>query len=132
MNREAERKRLVELVRQGIDIPCVTDNPWDEEACKDCRWKGDADCHASKIADHLLDNGIVVPPVKANTFAYFFDRNEIKEGYVERIISDKRGTRITVCYDGIQFKIFKPCDFGKTVFLTREEAEKALRKEDEE
>ena len=58
MNREAERKRLVELVRQGIDIPCVTDNPWDDEACKDCRWKGEADCHACKIADHLLDNGI--------------------------------------------------------------------------
>ena len=121
MNREAERKRLVELLQSKS---CWYNDC--ETGCDKCGNVGISDADIEKIADHLLDNGIIVPPVKPNTFAYFFIRNEVKEGYVREILIDKGGAKIAVCYDGTYFKIFKPYDFGRTVFLTREEAQKAL------
>ena len=118
MNREAERKRLVELKRQFVENFDCGDCQPENEKCRKCL--------SEKEADHLLDNGIFAPTVKINTFAYFFSRNKVKEGYVERIFVDKSGTKICVCYDGIYIKIFKPCDIGKTVFTSREDALKAL------
>lgn len=113
MNRESERKRLVELI---------------SECCaKNLNMVQLLEFEKLLIADHLLDDGWMRPPVKVNTFAYFFIRNKVKEGYVERIFVDKSGTKICVCYDGIYFKTFKPCDIGKTVFTSREEAEAKLK-----
>lgn len=117
MNREAERKRLVESLSR-FEITCHETCTGLEKSC--------TQCVLEQVADHLLYNGIFAPPVKINTFAYFFIRNKVKEGYVERIFVDKSGTKICVCYDGIYIKIFKPCDIGKTVFTSREDALKAL------
>ena len=54
MNREAERKRLVEILKENCH--CKGDD------CTQCRSNGL--CFTQREADHLLENGIVVPPVK--------------------------------------------------------------------
>lgn len=106
MTREAERKRLVELLlscAEGLDI---RDDDLEEQ-----------------IADYLLDNGIVVPPCKV------WDKLYIVADISQKIIE---ATIIGVWkYDDIcsvitDFGTIHTNSIGKTVFLTREEAEKAL------
>ena len=125
MNREAERKRLVELKRQFVENFDCGDCQPENEKCRKCL--------SEKEADHLLDNGIVVPPVKVGDKVYVTDMYE----------NIAKVTECTVLgYDaidenGIGIMEYKPCeyvpyissvscfvdDIGKTVFLTREEAE---------
>ena len=70
MNREAERKRLVELLRAMEDNATITCPRYSDGAtlmtCNGCQYDmEDGSCdYAGREADHLLDNGIVVPPVK--------------------------------------------------------------------
>ena len=83
-----------------------------------------------KVADHLLANGVIVPPCKVGDTVYILypQIKYIEKYYVTGIIlGDKNDT--------IQFKggsVFTIWDkkydefFGKTVFFTPEEAEKAL------
>ena len=53
MNRESERKRLVEILKQNCH--CIN------EDCEKCSSNGI--CFTHREADHLLDNGIVVEDV---------------------------------------------------------------------
>ena len=79
-------------------------------------------------ADYLLANGVIVPPCKVGDIVYrIYTKSWVGEDKVCEFVirnnglwyvDDKR--RMTPCYK-----------FGKTVFLTKEEAEQALRKEDE-
>ena len=94
------------------------------------------------IAGYLLANGVIVPPCKVGDTVYYISgkplnlsvrANTIYEADVVRIITTQLGTTIV-----IQIHNEYGCteipdidDFGKTVFLTKEEAEQALRKEDE-
>ena len=70
MNREAERKRLVELKRQFVENFDCGDCQPENEKCRKCL--------SEKEAAHLLDNGIVVPPVKVGQTVYFVARNSEK------------------------------------------------------
>lgn len=87
---------------------------------------------AEVVADYLLDNGVIVPPCKVGDILFVLSR--MKDKRVLPFINEyeatsiEMGKRKCVVYhqlDGF-IKIFKQDDFGKTVFLTREEAEKAL------
>ena len=69
---------------------------------------------AEVIADHLLKNGIIVPPCKVGDVVYQTDGVRIYEGQIKEIIYD---TGLIV---------FDERAIGNTVFLTREGAEKAL------
>ena len=89
---------------------------------------------AEIIADHLLSEGVIVPPCKVGDAVYAL--SQMRDKRMLPFISEYEVTSITVgkkkCLvyhemDGY-IKIFKQEDFGKTVFLTREEAEKALEK----
>lgn len=94
----------------------------------------------SKLADHLLKNGVVVPPCKVWDSVFFIveknGRKEIEHGLVEKILVYKDSMSIHgSMFTGDIFKqqqFFAPCEnFGKTIFLTREEAERALKGGDE-
>lgn len=77
-----------------------------------------------KIADYLLDNGVIVPPVEVGQTIYrIYDRKIYDWWEVEsiRIYADE-----TVYFDDSE-NIFRDEDIGKTVFLTKEQAEKALK-----
>lgn len=106
------------------------------------------ECHESEIqpvdtyddyvADCLLANGVIVPPVKIGQMVYipwnYDGTNGIAFSEVTRIIIDGTGSyAITdLCSDDdgflekYNYGKFDFADFGKTVFLTRKGAEKAL------
>ena len=83
------------------------------------------------IADHLLANGVILPPCKVGDAVYdaseFFDGTLYPELYLLQdntmeIKKTDNGYRFT--YDGM---FLTKDDIGKTLFLTREEAEKAIK-----
>ena len=97
----------------------------------DCLGKGGA-LNCTKLADYLVEHGVTVPPCKFLSKCYVLptrnnnlsDITETKclgfilsqDSYNANLVTEKN-------------KLYQPCfgAFGKTVFLTREEAEKALK-----
>ena len=87
------------------------------------------------IADNLLENGVVVLPCKVGDKVYsvVFKSNYINESTVVGFhlgkFPDLRGHRrkeYLVCYTSYVLRHIEIEQIGKTVFFTREEAEKAL------
>ena len=136
MSNEEQRKRLIELLSKPI-FPKIGVDP------------------AEVVADYLLDNGLIVPPCKVGDTLFVlstcmdivsFPGDGVICPYenvchIEDCMNYNDVLRpfpMTVDYLGIGdhriFNIFfeetsveyLSTDFGKTVFLTREEAEKAL------
>ncbi len=86
---------------------------------------------AASIADHLLANGVIVPPCKVGDKVFFIVDMSNHKALNDFVIDDTI-TKIGVTTKGIlQENSFDFSDFGKTVFLTREEAEKALSERSE-
>lgn len=110
----ADRDRLIDIL---ADSGCVADRDT----------FGD-------LADHLLANGVIVPPCKVGDKVYKITRNKVKECEVVFIgISAKEKCSyfnfVENYADGTFYKSYS-MDFdviGKTVFLTREEAERKLK-----
>lgn len=112
------KERLIELIREAHDI-------------EELGMPIDVDAY---IADHLLENGVIVPPCKVGQTVYAVSNNKVYKTRVFSMVAeteDKKWVYILKCniFDGIS--MFKTFLFGKTVFLTKEEAEQKLRKEDE-
>ena len=128
------RDRLIELLSGASDknlcIPYISESG------------------AENIADYLIENGVIVPPCKAGQTVYritklILGETIIVEGEVFEItITHEYGNKTEYrfyfwakgdeYYRG-QFSLWcNFADFGKTVFLTKEEAEKALRGEGDE
>lgn len=85
---------------------------------------------AEKIADHLLANGVIVPPCKVGQTIYV-TTSWVSEYKVKEIAFDDLLMRFyceneDYALDCRSF-IFFDERIGKTVFLTREEAEQALK-----
>lgn len=94
-----------------------------------------------QVADYLLANGVVVLPCKVGDTVYHYCGcfDVVLPYFVEQAIVsydvDEKET-ITFCanstneaeHELLDDIDFEPCNIGKTVFLTREEAEKALAK----
>lgn len=117
-----ERERLVELIKTAEKDFSNTGNPiLDIE---------------KYVADYLLANGVIVPPCKVGTTLYFLYNSPYadKPDLTPRIYKttdwyfevDKTGIVINTSYI---HSFNKEYDYylGKTVFLTKEEAEKALK-----
>lgn len=77
-----------------------------------------------ELAEADKDGRVVVLPCKVGDTVYFALLGRIIEKQVFSIVSFSNSTRI---YCGGTSEYFRPEDIGKTFFLTREEAEKALR-----
>ena len=95
------------------------------------------DKYNEAVADYLLANGVIVPPCNVGDTLYVI--SQMKDKRILPFINEyeatsiKLGKKKCVVYhekDGY-IKMFKQDDFGKTVFLTREEAEKALAERSE-
>lgn len=76
-----------------------------------------------ELAEADKDGHLVVLPCKGGDTVYFALLGRIIEKQVFSIVSFSNSTRI---YCGGTSEYFRPEDIGKTFFLTREEAEKAL------
>ena len=78
------------------------------------------------LADYLLEHGVIILPCKVgDTVYHVFPKKGIQTNTVRQIRIGSCGMNI---FDFNGF--FEPYDFGKTVFLTREEAEQALKERD--
>jgi hypothetical protein len=116
------RDRLIELL---------------EAECGFSRYMTD-DERRARLADHLLANGIIVPPCKVGDTVFFatcVDDGESEEKYDTlegECISFSLQNQGLLAYCrykcGLTYWHLVEQDFGKTVFLTREEAEKALER----
>ncbi|MGN0163516.1 MAG: hypothetical protein ACI4EA_08075 [Candidatus Ornithomonoglobus sp.] len=106
-----ERERLIEL--------CDTNNGWVDEV------------QAEEFADYLLANGVIVPPCKVGGTVYrVTPKNgtvKIEPIKVEGIHIKDYGIDVEVKLPQGNFGNYMEYNFGKTVFLTREEAERALK-----
>ena len=122
MDRELERKRLVELtnkhLREELGMNLHTDI-------------------LEKFADHLLDNGIVVPPCKVGDIVYFVARNSSKPiGTIDELEIVMIGkTEVGFYAKGKlgenTFDIIPHFEIDNyTFFTSREEAEKMLKGEE--
>lgn len=92
--------------------------------CRNC----DLD-RLEKLAEADRDGRLVVLPCKVGDMVYFTLLGRIIEKQVFSIVSFSDSTRI---YCGGTSEYFRPEDIGKTFFLTREEAEKALEAKKDE
>ena len=96
------------------------------------------DARIDTIADHLIENGVVVPPCKVGDTVYFPNEGYHDSAEIERIYIDENGVSfawvqydygpdIVEVWDDGEFSID---EIGKTVFLTIEakaEAEQKLK-----
>ena len=80
------------------------------------------------VADFLLQRGVIVPPCKVGQTVY---KISYRKGSNVKYVEETTICRIAIDNEGIWlFCSCNPivkCKFGKLVFLTREEAEKALK-----
>ena len=131
-----DRERLIELKTQFVEnFNCGNCKP-EESKCKKCL--------TEKEADYLLENGVIVPPCKVGDTVFELKASgKIVKGIVQSIHQNLVGNEqgrwiVTSWFDDYYANtkeagfecgthLYSPFeDFGKTVFLTKEEAEKAL------
>ena len=112
------RDRLIELIKNA---------PTTDTVYGDIKLKTPAQT-VQTIADYLLANGVIVPPCKVGDKIYYpsasFDR--IFEKTVDEIMIHNIDGDIG-CYVHFASNYMPFENIGKTVFLTKEEAEKKLK-----
>ena len=110
------RKRLIELLEDTLN-----------------EWECDVSIKTlTDIADHLIENGVIIPPCKVGDTVYF---DTYLHGHSvgvrpHKVIKVKSVIMTEPSKGGIGAEI-PDWSFGESVFLTREEAEKALRERDD-
>lgn len=130
-----KRERLIELLEQKscAFVPC-------ENECHGCHNVEMYDDQIESLADYLLANGVICPPCKVGDDLFYpwvyggtsgiaiLEADSIKvyvEGRSLVFIKNPESDMPRPSY-------FCEEDFGKTVFLSREEAEKALAERSKE
>lgn len=117
-----ERERLYELIVDAED-KFVAESPW----CPD-------GARIEAVVDHLIKNGVILPPMKIGQIIYDIDGEDVRELKVLKIVyfcdsysmgclrvgSIEETTRRNITVFDIEI--------GKHVFFTREEAEAELEK----
>lgn len=124
----ADRERLIELIKNAPTTDTVYGNIKIPNRIQTVQ----------TIADYLLKNGVIVPPCKVGDTVYvvenpytFLTLKKVLEGNVISIHQHEHGLYLRVLFD--TKKINGSVDYnlnwklGKTVFLTKEQAEKALK-----
>lgn len=79
---------------------------------------------SDEIADHLLANGVIVPPVAVGQTVYCIRYDKARKPFVKPL-----GVLSITAYGKGKFTVFttKEDYLGVTAFFTREDAEKALK-----
>ena len=115
------RDRLIELINQAKDkTPCSYNTDID------CEGIVCSACENGSIADHLLANGVIVPPCKVGDTVFYIDTCETAEDFGKKFVSFSQVKRISVDYEYVVLADHTIVLWGG-VFLTKEEAEKALK-----
>lgn len=125
------RDRLIELLLK--DLECDKNGNGN---CEMCEYKyADKKCEKYLIrilADHLLANGVILPPCKVGD--ELFRIIKLTSGAYKPFVPTlpDKVEPYGIFYKGLmgEYRCIPFEEFGKTVFLTREEAEKALREKE--
>lgn len=124
------RDKLVELILKAREECAST-------SCFQCEYQDKEmpkDCVPRLIADHLLSNGVIVPPCKVGQpvwrlYEWTFKDAEIREGKVSMLQQKAdKSWKFRISVNSSIYDISTD-EIGKTVFLTKEEAEQALKGE---
>lgn len=108
------RERLIEILKLGsCPSPYICD-----ESCKYANLK---QCYEERTADLLLEHGVIVPPCKVGTIVWILRKDRVPDDDYRMNFHDEW----VICEVSFQLSMIN--QIGKTVFLTREEAEKALK-----
>ena len=122
------RDRLVELFKQKSCVYTLCD--------KECSGCGNIEIYDSdieSIADYLLDDGWIRPPMKLGQMCfkpwYSAWSDEVRQYRVSSITQKADGSFKIRLTDLITKSVFEitPDKIGKTVFLTKSEAEQKLK-----
>lgn len=123
-------EKLIELLKPYIvGFPCESESGSCELAnCRECRGR--------ELAEKLIENGVLLPPVKVGQTVYFLRYNEVCEAkviFMEINLFTDPQLWLSVEYYSPMFgthtyKTRIDLMLGKIVFLTREEAEAELEK----
>ena len=119
-----ERERLFELLENGFF-----------EALSKCKGEDKDKKACDFLADYLLKNGVIILPCSIGDTVYYHKTLcdgkytvVIEEDTVKRFLINRIETVAMISFN----HALSCADFGKTVFMTREEAEKALEEHDNE
>lgn len=117
------RDRLIELC-ENLILSCKS------SLCEDCEHKNIdyPNCMSVHFADHLLASGVIVLPCKVGTYLYLSDYFNMHFRLKEYKFCGNRIAFVIDCWEWQRTCTRWLDDFGKTVFLTREEAEQALKR----
>ncbi len=92
--------------------------------------------NVATLADHLIKNGVIVPPCKVGDTVYVDSHFFVSEYKIEEIAVDDMFMRFFCKNEDYAIECRKFMFFderiGKTVFLTRDGAEKALAERSKE
>ena len=131
-----ERERLINLLKHdNCPSPFICD--------ANCKYINSNNCSAERIADYLLENGVsILPcnlPCKVGDVLYYhdykcgaFNDNKDEWNIIDSIVCEIRIKKKGTLVEMSSGRIFTHKDFGKTIFNTKEEAEKALAEKDSE
>lgn len=125
------RDRLTELIKQKscVYVPC-------DNECGGCKNTEMYDDSIDSLADHLLTNGVIVPPVAMGQTCYKVWRGEILEVRVVSIAYEPLPAfSYTVRFNSLGVLCLlqdgtRNEAYSWDIYTTREEAEKALKKEE--
>ena len=114
-----ERERLIKLIKKGFFTESIY-----ETLCTNKRKASEY------LADYLLANGVVVLPVDiiGNTLWFINCDDDIVCDKIYRIIISDRHD-VYIFLQNSDNESYELSDIGKFLFLTREEAEKALKEQ---
>lgn len=120
-----ERERLIELLNNKIDygVKVIESQMDDRNNFHDIKTN-------DLVADYLLENGVIVPPVMSGQKVYLLRSlmNDVIEGEVTGLKTTEFSKYAVVfLIDDNRYTEIPFVAYGKTVFLTKEEAEQALK-----
>lgn len=121
-----DRDRLINELKKAKNRCLIHESG----GCLACKYRGQADCTLENLADHLLANDVIVPPCKVGDVVYaictIFDESTLKPKTIikPRIIDFASKVGFIIESKGL---VIGEKEFGKTVFLTKEEAEAKLK-----
>lgn len=110
-----DRERLIELLKQANTLYLDYLESIDQNGLIDTEGR------AKYIADHLIANGVIVSPVKVGTKVWLLKKDRVPDDDYRMSFHDEW----VICEVNFQLSMIN--QIGKTVFLTREEVEKALK-----
>ena len=116
-----DRDKLKELLKQAQDKYC--------DICAECAEDGykDHESFEDFFADYLLANGVIVPPCKVGDKVWLINNPREYEVLNFHWTGQLLWATLILIEEPTIMREINTDHFGKTVFLTREEAERKLK-----